>query len=57
MVCARLAQRMALSVPALQLRYVPSPLYMIERFDRINAGDHVKRLHALDALQLLTLPA
>lgn len=54
---ARLAQRMGLSVPKVELRYVPSPIYIIERFDRKRTGDRVERLHTLDALQLLTLSA
>ncbi|MDQ1833855.1 HipA domain-containing protein [Massilia scottii] len=54
---ARLAQRMGLSVPQVELRYVPSPIYIIERFDRKGSGDQIDRLHTLDALQLLTLSA
>jgi serine/threonine-protein kinase HipA len=54
---ARLAQRMGLSVPRVELRYVPSPIYIIERFDRNSIGEQVERLHTLDALQLLTLAA
>ncbi len=50
---------MGLSVPHVELRYVPSPVYIIERFDRnlTNTSEPVKRLHTLDALQLLTLAA
>ncbi|MDP3785891.1 MAG: HipA domain-containing protein [Undibacterium sp.] len=54
---ARLAQRMGLSVPPVELRYVPSPIYIIERFDRTKLGEQVERLHTLDALQLLSLAA
>jgi serine/threonine-protein kinase HipA len=54
---ARLAQRMGLVVPQVELRYVPSPAYIIERFDRKRTGEQVERLHTLDALQLLTLSA
>ena len=54
---ARLAQRMGLVVPQVELRYVPSPVYIIERFDRKRTGEQVERLHTLDALQLLTLSA
>jgi serine/threonine-protein kinase HipA len=54
---ARLAQRMGLSVPRVELRYVPSPIYIVERFDRNVTGEHVERLHTLDALQLLSLAA
>lgn len=55
--CAKLAQRMGLAVPNVELRYVPSPVYIIERFDRRAAGSEVERVHTLDALQLLTLTA
>jgi serine/threonine-protein kinase HipA len=54
---ARLAQKMGLDVPPVELRYVPSPVYIIERFDRRRTGDNVERLHTLDALQLLTMAA
>lgn len=54
---ARLAQRMGLVVPQVELRYMPSPVYIIERFDRKRVGEQVERLHTLDALQLLTLSA
>lgn len=55
--CARLARQMGLSVPNVELRYVPSPVYIVERFDRKRTGDLVERLHTLDALQLLNLSA
>jgi len=54
---ARLAKKMGLAVPPVELRYVPSPVYIIERFDRKRTGDNVERLHTLDALQLLTMSA
>jgi serine/threonine-protein kinase HipA len=54
---ARLAQRMGLAVPRVELRYVPSPVYIVERFDRKRIGEQVERLHTLDAVQLLTLSA
>lgn len=36
---------------------VPSAVYIIERFDRKVADGHATRMHALDAVQLLTLSA
>jgi len=54
---AQLAQRMGLNVPHIELRYVPSPVYIIQRFDRRQTGNEIERLHTLDALQLLTLSA
>ncbi len=55
--CARVAQEVGLPVPAVFLRYVPSTVYIIERFDRKIIGDAVERLHVLDATQLLSLAA
>jgi serine/threonine-protein kinase HipA len=54
---ARLAQRMGLPVPEVTLKYVPAPVYIIQRFDRLQKADQVVRLHTLDALQLLSLAA
>jgi serine/threonine-protein kinase HipA len=42
-------------VPAVQLRYVPDPVYIIERFDREVRGEHTPRLHVIDACQALGL--
>lgn len=53
--CARIAQKMKLSVPEVQLRYVPSPVYLIKRFDRKMENGEVKRLHSLDAAQALSI--
>ena len=55
--CARVAQETGLPVPTVVLRYVPSTVYIIERFDRKITGDAVERLHVLDATQLLSLAA
>lgn len=51
----RLADRMGLRVPAVQMRYVPQPVYLIERFDRERVGEETRRLHIIDACQLLGL--
>lgn len=53
--CARLAQELRLPVPPVELRYVPASVYVIQRFDRIVTDGKVVRLHALDAVQLLSL--
>lgn len=58
----RLAGACGLSVPAVELRYVPEPVYIIERFDRrvelAKKGPEVAerqvfRRHIIDACQLL----
>lgn len=51
----RLASRMGLNVPQVHQRYVPSPVYLVDRFDRIPAGHDWLRRHAMDACQLLGL--
>jgi len=49
----RLAHEMGLQVPSVTLRYVPDPVYLIERFDRKLIGQQPIRLHVVDACQLL----
>ncbi len=51
----RLARRLALDVPDVHRRYVPSPVYLIDRFDRIRDGRVWQRRHVIDACQLLGL--
>lgn len=53
----RLAHAMKLRVPKVYRRYVPAPVYLVERFDRIVAdgGTGVRRLHLIDACQALNL--
>jgi serine/threonine-protein kinase HipA len=63
-VTMRIAAAAGLSVPAVHIRYVPEPIYIIDRFDRrvqilgtTNDGLpklDVQRLHIIDACQLLT---
>ena len=59
----RLADAAGLKVPQVHIRYVPEPVYLIERFDRKVkwprgrsdplAPPEVQRLHVIDACQLL----
>lgn len=53
--CMTLARRVGLPVPDVFLRYVPEPVYGIDRFDREGAWPDVQRRHVLDACQLLSL--
>ena len=61
----RMAKAARMSVPKVDLRYVPQPVYLIERFDRVvgrrTPGTRsgpvkpppIQRLHVIDACQLL----
>jgi serine/threonine-protein kinase HipA len=53
--CMRLAQASGVSVPKVWKMYVPQPVYIIERFDRIITPDAIdaRRRHVIDACQLL----
>jgi serine/threonine-protein kinase HipA len=62
-VTMRLAAAIGLPVPAVHIRYVPEPIYLVDRFDRqvkllgiLDDGRprlEVRRLHIIDACQLL----
>lgn len=51
----RLAKRLGLDAPDVHRRYVPSPVYLVDRFDRLAQGHSWNRLHVIDACQLLGL--
>jgi serine/threonine-protein kinase HipA len=52
----QLAKRLGLDVPPVYRRYVPEPVYLIERFDRIKKNEQSwQRQHVIDACQLLGL--
>lgn len=67
-VTMRLAQAAQLRVPPVEIRYVPEPVYCIQRFDRLYAetemehaprlqSAEVQRRHVLDGCQLLNIPS
>ena len=49
----RLAKRLGLDVPDVHRRYVPSPVYLVDRFDRVIDARCWQRRHVIDACQLL----
>lgn len=51
----RLAKQLGLDVPSVHRRYVPSPVYLVDRFDRFRAEQGWQRKHVIDACQLLNL--
>lgn len=48
----RLAKAVGLDVPDVHKRFVPQPVYIIDRFDR-TGDDRAKRVHIIDTCQLL----
>ncbi len=49
----RLAGAVGMNVPAVSRQYVPEPVYIVERFDRLQDSESVGRRHVIDACQLL----
>lgn len=51
----RLAKAVGLNAPQVRRLYVPEPVYIVERFDRIQIGgpQDVQRRHVIDTCQLL----
>lgn len=52
-----LAGAVGLPVPEVVMRYVPEPVYLVQRFDREGSPRSARRLPVLDACQLLSLDA
>lgn len=55
--CARVARAVGLNVPPVELRYVPSSVYLIERFDREMRDGIPRRRHIIDTAQMLSIAA
>ena len=53
--CMRLAAAIKLPVPPVHLIQAPETVYIVQRYDRILSGGHVKCLHQVDGCQLLGL--
>lgn len=50
----RLAHDMGLETPNVEMRYIPEPVYIVERFDRaLDIRGQTSRAHVIDACQLL----
>jgi serine/threonine-protein kinase HipA len=54
--CMSLAARLGLVAARVSILRLPEPMLVIERFDRIQQGDRVRRLHIIDACQALNFP-
>jgi serine/threonine-protein kinase HipA len=51
--CMKLADRIGMNIPEVQIIEGEFPLFVIERYDRYIDGDHVKRLHQQDFCQAI----
>lgn len=51
--CMQLAKAMGISVPQTHFIRVPTACYLIDRFDRDTSNEPPRRLHVIDATQLL----
>jgi serine/threonine-protein kinase HipA len=54
--CMELAHAVGLPVARTRLVHVPEPVLLVQRFDRVDDGERVRRLHVIDACQALGLP-
>lgn len=54
--CMRLAAALKLEVAKVDLWRLPTPVLVVERFDRQRATDGVRRIHVIDTCQALDLP-
>jgi serine/threonine-protein kinase HipA len=52
-----LADKVGLPVPKISLLRHPETVYMVERYDRVTAGEQLTRLHQIDFCQALNLPS
>jgi len=56
--CMQLAKAIGLNVAPVELqRFQGAPVLLVKRFDRVYEVDSVKRLHVIDACQMLDLPS
>ena len=51
--CMKLARAMKLPVPDVWFLRVPEPVYVVERYDRVNVAGNIVGLHQFDGCQLL----
>lgn len=51
--CMKLARALKLPVPDVWLLRVPEPVYLVERYDRIDVAGNIVGLHQFDGCQLL----
>jgi serine/threonine-protein kinase HipA len=54
--CMTLAARLGLSVASVSILRLPSPVLVVERFDRTREAERVRRLHIIDGCQALNFP-
>lgn len=54
--CMQLARRVGVAAADTRLVHVPEPVLLVQRFDRVERGGRVQRLHLIDGCQALGLP-
>jgi serine/threonine-protein kinase HipA len=53
--CMRLAKAVGLPTAEIKIEWIPEPIVLIERFDRLMTGQSIQRLHCIDGCQALGL--
>ena len=51
--CMKLARALKLPVPDVWFLHVPEPVYLVQRYDRVNLAGNIVGLHQFDGCQLL----
>ena len=53
--CMKLAKAVGIPTAETNMLWIPEPIVLIQRFDRIKQADHIQRLHCIDGCQALGL--
>lgn len=53
--CMNLAKAVGIPTAETKIQWIPEPIVLISRFDRVTQADHIQRLHCIDGCQALGL--
>ncbi|WP_347987641.1 HipA domain-containing protein [Methylomonas sp. AM2-LC] len=53
--CMKLAKAVGIPTAETNMLWIPEPIVLIQRFDRVIQADHIQRLHCIDGCQALGL--
>ena len=53
--CMTLAKAVGIPTAETSIQWIPEPIVLIRRFDRVNKADYIQRLHCIDGCQALGL--